>query len=281
MITWIEITGDKLHSLAELGLKLKINPLAIEDCFHKDQRPKLEDFENHQFLVWFMISQGRFYEIQFIIFPDKIIFVADHLPPGGDNWHHFFDLGQDFKSVWNMLYHCLDLSTDHTWIEIRRIFSEIEVQEQAIFQDKFDPRAVIYLKKTLNRIEGIIEHLSSIPKQMGTFSTDKNGLTWKLRDLHDHCERMYQSVTMHSSQIGMVIDLYWGYTSDRVNRQMKKLTLLASVAIPVTFWASFWGMNFETIPFRSPILFIFAMGLMIFSVIISVRVLIKKGYWSD
>ncbi len=137
------------------------------------------------------------------------------------------------------------------------------------------------MKKTLNRIEGIIEHLSSIPKQMGTFSTDKNGLTSKLRDLHDHCERMYQSVTMHSSQIGMVIDLYWGYTSDRVNRQMKKLTLLASVAIPVTFWASFWGMNFETIPFRSPILFIFAMGLMIFSVIISVRVLIKKGYWSD
>ena len=281
MITWIEITGDKLSSLAELGINLQINPMAIEDCFHKDQRPKLEDFENHQFLVWFMISQGKFYEIQFIIFPDKIIFVTDGPPPKADNWHHFFTLGSDFKGVWNTVYHCLDMATDQTWEEIRRIFSEIEVQEQAIFLDNFDPKAVIYLKKTLNRIEGIIEHLASIVKQIEAFNKEKNELTWKLRDLRDHCERMYQSVTLHSNQIGMVIDLYWGYQSDRVNRQMKKLTLLASVAIPLTFWASFWGMNFETIPFSSPKLFIFAMGIMVFSVIISIRLLIKKGYWSD
>jgi magnesium transporter len=281
MIEWIEITGNKLSWLAELGVKYKINPLAIEDCFHKDQRPKFENFEVHQFLVWFMISNEKFYEIQFIIFPDKLIFISDDEPPRGETWRQFFKIGSEYKDVWHMVYSALDIATDATWEEVRRKFIEIEGFEQAIFQDTFDPRAVINLKKTLNRIEAIIEHLPSIPKQLEKFYTLKNDLFWKLRDLHDHCERMYTSVMMHSSQIGMVIDLYWGYQSDRVNRQMKKLTLLASVAIPLTFWASFWGMNFNIIPFSSTGLFLFAMGIMIFSVIIAIRYLVKKGYWSD
>ncbi|MFI5390935.1 MAG: CorA family divalent cation transporter, partial [Bacteriovoracales bacterium] len=191
MIEWIEITGNKLSMLAELGVKFKIHPLAIEDCFHKDQRPKFENFEVHQFLVWFMISNEKFYEIQFIIFPDKLIFISDDLPPRGETWRQFFKIGSDYKDVWHMIYSALDIATDATWEAVRRKFIEIESFEQAIFQDTFDPRAVINLKKTLNRIEAIIEHLPSIPKQLEKFYTLKNDLFWKLRDLHDHCERMY------------------------------------------------------------------------------------------
>ncbi len=281
MINWIEITGNHLSSLAELGLKYNIHPLAIEDCLHRDQRPKLEDFDAHQFLVWFMLSEGSLFEIQFIVFPDTLIFVTDTPPPKKENWRNYFNLGPDFKDVWQMIYQCLDRATDASWEEVRRIFVEIEKQEESIFLESFNPKSILYLKKTLNHMEGIIEHLPSIPKQIMELQTVKKELKWKLRDLHDHCERMYQSISLHSTQIGTIVDLYWGYQSDRVNRQMKKLTLLASVAIPITFWASFWGMNFEFIPFKSTFLFFFALCLMIFSVIFTVWFLIKKGYWSD
>jgi magnesium transporter len=281
MIKWQEIIGDEISNLTEIGLTLKIHPLAVEDCFHKDQRPKLDDFGTHQFLVWFMVCQGKFYEIQFIIFPDQILLVTDNLPPREKNWFDFFNLGTSINEVWHMIYRCLDFATDTTWEEIRKIFGEIEVLEDSIFKETFNPKSIIELKKTLNRMEGIIEGLYSIPNQIEKFDKGKNGLSWKLRDLHDHCERMYQSVSMHSNQVGMVIDLYWGYQSDRINKQMKRITLLASIAIPVTFWASFWGMNFNTIPFDSPFLFYLALIVMVLSVVFATWFLIKKGYWSD
>jgi magnesium transporter len=281
MITWLEITGEKLSALAELGLKLGIHPLALEDCFHKDQRPKLEDFENHQYLVWFMMAQGKFYEIQFVIFPDKILFVCDDPPPKGESWRDYFKLGDENKDVWHMVYHALDSATDSTWSEVKDVFQKIEDFEQQIFTESFHPKSLLVLKKRLSKIENLINHLPSVIKQIQNFYQEKNDLNWKLRDLHDHCERMYRSITLHSAQIGTIIELYWGHQADRTNRHIKKLSLLASIAIPMTFWASFWGMNFTAIPFSSPILFFFALGIMVSSVIITVWFLIKKGYWSD
>ena len=281
MIEWIEIFGDKISSLAELGQKLSIHPLALEDCFHKDQRPKLDDFENHQFLVWFMIANGKIFELQFLIFPELILFVTDDPPPEGENWRNFFGLGNEEKDVWHMLYHALDRATDVTWGHVREILDELEEFEQKIFHENFSPKSVLILKKRLSRIEFQIGHLPSVAKQIQNFYQPKSDLTWKLRDLYDHCEKINRSVALHSSQIGTVIELYWGHQADRTNRHIKKLSLLASVAVPMTFWASFWGMNFTAIPFSSPILFFFALGIMFFSVIITVWFLVKKGYWSD
>src|SRR3990172_4586840 len=107
MITWIEITGDRLSVLAELGIQYGIHPLALEDCLHRDQHPKLEDFDNHQFLVWFMVSNEKVYEIQFIIFPDKVIFVTGGPPPSGANWRDYLKLGGEKKDVWHLVYHAL------------------------------------------------------------------------------------------------------------------------------------------------------------------------------
>src|SRR5688572_832236 len=50
-LLWLDIEGPDAKTLALLGERFGFHPLALEDCAHLDQRPKLEAFDDHTFLV--------------------------------------------------------------------------------------------------------------------------------------------------------------------------------------------------------------------------------------
>lgn len=278
---WNEVLSTQLNSETFRNIE-KVHPLALEDCVHRDQRPKLEDYESHQFLVWFMLAEGKIFEIQFLIFENEIVFVPHEPPPKGTLWSEYFNIdNKNHSDVWHLLYHVLDKSTDHTWDEVTRVCDQIDQFEIDLFEKECDPRTLMSLKKKLNQIDFYIAHLPSVSLQIQNFKQPKNDLRWKFRDLHDHCERITRTVSLYRGQIATSIELYWGQQTHKANRHIKKLSVLASVAVPLTFWASFWGMNFEFLPFKSESFFYFAILIMILSVSLTVFILIKKGYWED
>lgn len=280
-VEWVEFQSHNETELKELALKENIHPLALEDCIHREQRPKFEDFGNHQFLVWFMLKNEQLYELQFLIFPTKIILVAHEPPPEGLSWKQYFKLTNQHKDTWHLLYQALDRATDHSWLAIKSLVDEIEDVEQSIFDRECDPRELLALKKRLNKADLSINHLSSLVLQMQNFYQAKDDLGWKFRDLFDHCERINKHISVSRAQVATVIDLYWGLLANKTNRHIKKLSLLASISVPLTFWASVWGMNFEIIPFGSHKFFMIAVALMITSVLGTAWLLIRKGYWND
>ncbi len=281
MSKWTEVISTDTSALSALASELNVHPLALEDCQHRDQRPKLDDYETHQLLVWFMLAKGRIYEIQFLIFKDQLVAVPHEPPPEGKTWGEYLRVSNHHKDVWHLLYNALDSATDITWQEIRLLFSQVDEFEQEMFKKDFSPQNLLLVKKQLNQIDFSIGHLSSVAKQLQNLCNPKGDLNWKLRDLFDHCERTYRSIALYRSQIATTIELFWGLQANRTNKQIKKLSLLASISVPLTFWASFWGMNFEFIPFTSPNLFFVAIALMAASVGITFWLLVRKGYWSD
>ena len=281
MIRWTEVLSTENAILSDIAEKLDVHPLALEDCMHRDQRPKLDDYETHQLLVWFLFAKGRIYEIQFLIFKDHLVAIPHEPPPEGNSWNEYLRVTTTHKDVWHLLYSVLDRATDITWQEIRNLFIQIEEFEQKIFKKGFSPQTLLLVKKQLNQIDFSIGHLTSVAKQLQNLCNPIGDLSWKLRDLIDHCERIFRSIALYRSQIATTIELFWGLEANRTNRQIKKLSLLASIAVPLTFWASFWGMNFEFIPFASPTLFFIALTIMGVSVGLTFWLLVRKGYWTD
>ena len=151
--------------------------------------------------------------------------------------------------------------------------------EDEMFEATVEPRDILALRKILSLSEFSIGHLPSVTKQMQNFYLFKDDLKWRMRDLHDHCERNKNWIDAQGDHITHAIDLYWGLESNRTNAQIKKLSLLASISIPMTFWASFWGMNFQAIPFESVHFFQLAIGVMLLSSLSVYLFLRKKGYW--
>lgn len=278
-VSWNEILSTDLEKLNETARALQVHPLALEDCIHRDQRPKLDDYDHHQLLVWFMLAKDEVHELQFLIFPDQLILVTHQSPPEGTSWFDFLRLSSQTKDVWHLLYTALDHATDITWGELRKLLTQVDTFEQRLFTDSFHPQSLLLVKNELNEVDFSIGHLSSVARQLQNLCHPKDDLNWKLRDLFDHCERINRSIELYRAQIATTIEMYWGLQANKTDRQVKKLTILASISVPLTFWSSFWGMNFEVIPFKQPGLFFVALVLMALSVVATVWLLIRKGYW--
>ena len=280
MVQWIEALSTDTEAMNRLAQNYQIHPLALEDCLHRDQRAKLEDYESHQLLVWFLYTEKKIFELQFLLYPDTLILVSHDPPPKEKTWKEYLRLSEGSKDVLHFLYQVLDRITDVTAIEIRSLFARIQDFEQNLFKGETEIRSILPTKKRLASAEMQMGHLPSVTLQLQNFFRPTDNLKWKFRDLHDHTERLYQSIVFHQGQIAGAFELYWAVVAQKTNLQVKKLTALAAIAVPISVWASFWGMNFQAIPFESPTFFAFAMTVMFGSVIALFFILKSKGYFS-
>ncbi len=75
---------------------------------------------------------------------------------------------------------------------------------------------------------------------------DSNGLY--LSDINDHIQYCLQQYEAHKETISSLIDMHKGNNELKMNDIMKKLTLVSTIFIPLTFLAGVWGMNFRNMP---------------------------------
>jgi len=278
-ITWIERLSSEREPLEKLGKELGIHPLAVEDCLHSNQRAKFDDFENHQLLVWFAFIHEKVYELEFVIFPKTILLVSNAAPPEKESWYQYLNLSNHHRDSSHLLYQALDRSMDLSAESISPFFSGIDEFEKTLFEGSPDPRDLLILKRRLSDAEYALGFLPSVVGQFQRFLSPKDDLRWRLRDLLDHCERIHQRLVFHRTQIASSMEMYWGITAKRTNDRIKKLTLITSIAVPLTFWTSFWGMNFGAIPFSSSTLFTAALAVMAVTTAAVYFLLKRKGYW--
>ncbi len=280
-VKWTEILSREKGKLEALAQEMGIHPLAVEDCLHSNQRAKFEDFETHQLLVWFTFVAGRIYELEFIIFPQAVILVTSEPPPGCDSWRSFLRVDRTHRDANHALYQALDRAADAFSASTRPLVEGIASFEEEVFNSTTDPRTLLALKSQLSLAEFSISYLSAVIGHWQRFLNPKDDLRWRLRDLGDHCERTHQRLIFARTQISSAMEMYWGVNAKRTNDRIKKLTMLASAAVPLSFWTSFWGMNFESMPFKNPNTIWVALAIMAGSAAAMYLILRRKGYWED
>ena len=68
------------------------------------------------------------------------------------------------------------------------------------------------------------------------------------RDLHDHNVQVVDGVELYREMISNLVNLHLAVVSQRTNEEMRVLTVIATIFIPLTFIAGVYGMNFEHMP---------------------------------
>ncbi len=64
------------------------------------------------------------------------------------------------------------------------------------------------------------------------------------RDGYDHFSRLYEIVENLRDLIGSALEIYLSIVNNRMNNVMKTLTVITTLFMPISFLASFFGMNF-------------------------------------
>ncbi|QOS77841.1 magnesium/cobalt transporter CorA [Paenibacillus sp. JNUCC31] len=250
---WIDADVDDLAVLQPLFL---MHDLAVEDCLSdEEQRPKIEIYESHYFIV-----------INSIRFDDEEIFLrAVNLFLG----RHFIisvtkqkvsELRtlkpilweQEISTPDRLLYLLVDLIVDNYFTVGDRIEARIEKLEEDI---------LMHTKKShLNEIIGLRSEILWLKKVLGPQKEVINTLNKKdlrliddqlqkyFSDIYENAVKISETFETYRDLMGNLREAYQSSIANRANEIMRVFTAITTVFMPLTVITGIYGMNFDNMP---------------------------------
>ncbi|TVP55688.1 MAG: magnesium and cobalt transport protein CorA [Gemmatimonadales bacterium] len=261
-VLWMNVEGlHDVELLESVAAGVGIHPLAIEDVANVGQRPKLEEYSAHLFIVAHML---RVQEAQIHILDEQVSLVVG---PGylisfqegsGDVFgpvRRRIESGKGqirSRSSAYLAYALLDALVDSLFVILEQFGEHVETMELQVVEDptKQTMRSLHHLKRELLVLRRSVWPLRELASSFQRVERDwiEPAVTVYIRDLHDHCYQLIDTVEILREISSGLRDLYLSNLSHRTNEVMKVLTVIASVFIPLTFVAGVYGMNFEHMP---------------------------------
>lgn len=263
-IRWIDLVDqdeDKLNILAE---QFGFHQLAIEDCLHFDQRPKLESYSDHLFLVihGFRLigdnaQSSEVLELHIFLGSDFLVTVHDQpLPELDAVWNRILRDGSLLRRGADYVcYLIADALIDGYFPVVDEVIAKIDRLEDRVLDISGDVnlQEILDLKRLLVEMRHILS-----PQRDVLALLSKRGEGWinehtalYFRDVYDHVLRIHESVESAREMVANTRDAYLWAASQRTNEIMKRLTILSAIFLPLTFITGFFGQNFEHLPFAS------------------------------
>ncbi|MED4603095.1 magnesium/cobalt transporter CorA [Paenibacillus validus] len=253
---WVDFNDPTEEEAKLLESHFHFHPLAVEDCFHLLQRPKLDHYEDVHFFVMHAIHPQTLAAEEVDLFLGNNFVVTFHLNPAReveDAWAKISgqNKGVDQGPIY-AAYLIMDKLVDQYFPSVYQIEDQLNDIEnkvrsesiQALMDDIFEIRSkLLKLRRTIvpmrdllyrvinsERIEGIKEHL------------------FYFKDVHDHLLKLSEMIDSNRDVTADMRDSYISLNSNRMNTIMKTLTVITTIFMPLTFIAGIYGMNFENMP---------------------------------
>lgn len=254
---WIDITNITKKEAELMKTAFGLHPLTVEDLFHTNTRVKIEEFKNYLFCVFYSLQKNknsRLIELDFILGENfiitnhqKEIVSFSNLKNNKEKVADLFKEGVDF-----IFHKLLDDEVDHYLPVLEDIDEQIGDIEEEITKK---PRPKL-LKKVLELKRKIIfikksafpqrENISSLTKNDYRFIS-KKAIPY-FRDIYDHSIRVFDSIENCREAAANSFDVYMSAVSNSMNEVMKVLSIIATIALPLTVISGIWGTNFRMLP---------------------------------
>lgn len=261
-VTWINVDGiHDMDVVEKIGKHFGLHPLILEDIVNTEQRPKLEDFGSHIFVVLKMLSFNKESneleaEQVSLVFGSNFVIsfqerVGDILEPVRERIRKA--KGRVRKSGADYLaYALIDSIVDGYFVILEQLGESIEAAEEALSAHptvetlqsiRAFKKEMIYLRKSIWPLR---EAVNSLGRGESSLVHESTGVY--LRDVYDHTIQIMDTVETYRDMLAGMLDIYLSSMSNRMNEVMKVLTIFASIFIPLTFVAGVYGMNFKFMP---------------------------------
>jgi magnesium transporter len=258
-VRWININGLKPSTVDQVCKQFGFHTLSAEDVINTYQRPKLEVFEDHYFVVARQIQlvgeRLKNEQISFFLTKDTLISfqevegdVFDPVRRRLENKTGRFRLYQtDY-----LFYALLDSIVDHLFPLLEGYGAALEDLEYEILKDPSPElqQQLFAVKRDLSLLRRALWPLREVVDQLYRDESEiiHNDLKSFYRDVQDHSIQVIDLLETCRETASSLSDLYQSAVGNKMNETMKVLTIMASFFIPITFVAGVYGMNFEHIP---------------------------------
>jgi magnesium transporter len=280
-LLWVDLEAPSEFESDSLVEIFNFHPLAVEDCMTDQSQPKLDDYEEYLFMVVHAInmhdkgSRRELRTTELDIFLGENFIVTFHKEPLV-SVTQVRDLVQKKTSALmgsgsDLLAHSL---LDHLIDRYLPVLNEYDEKIDSLEKEMFHHTSKDFLK-TLLQVKQEIFHLRRIvgPQRDTLYSLTRDSSVFiraehlmYFRDVYDHLFRIYGMAEAYHESLNNILQVYFSYSSFKLNEVLKHLTVLATITMPPVIIASIYGMNFKHFPELEWVLgYPFAIGLCILS----------------
>lgn len=261
-VRWINVHG--LHEpelMAQIGRRYNLHPLVLEDILNTDQRPKMDDYGDYLYIV------ARFFDYDAktmtssseqvsLVIGDGFVLTFQERPTGSfapvrerlrQGRGKIRQLGADY-----LAYTLLDVTVDRYFAVLEQIGDHTERVEDQLMQQATP--AVLQTLHQLKRetlalrraVWPLREVVNTLARAETRFFAPETRLY--LRDVYDHTVHVIESLEAIRDLLAGMLDIYLSSISNRVNREVRVLTVIALIFMPATLISGIFGMNFRAMP---------------------------------
>jgi magnesium transporter len=278
---WIDFEDPSETDIDFLIDEFNLQSLSIEEAILPHDHPKLEIYDDYVSLTMYDVSAGNdtpTHEINIFLGKDYLItYHEDKIAPvtrmmnrmlriaSGD----YIEAGAEAKRGADMLmYTAVSAIIDGYFPVIESIENSIALLEDRLLEEK-----------DIHIMEGILEQKRRILVLRKLFFLEKQVIAKMIRedsgcvtgpvkayfqDALDHLMNMQETLEILREILPSLIETYHSMSSKKLNQMIHRLTILATIAIPMTVITSFYGMNLQLPEFKWGIWgYVFMMSLLV------------------
>ena len=253
-IVWVDYCKPTEADMEELQAELGFHELAVQDALGGHQRPKLDHYASHQFLVMYSVKlqdgELRNIEIDAFIHPRWLVTVRKDegfdLGPLLERWDRSHDLAH--HGVGFLVYGLIDTVVDQAFSTLDEFDQFYDDVSDSVFSEEspIKPNARWFaMRRSLIQFHRLVvptrEAVSALMRR------DHNLVDETLypyyQDVYDHILRITESTDALRDLVSTIVETNLSLRDFRTNQIMKKVTSWAAIIAVPTLITGWYGMN--------------------------------------
>ncbi|MEA2250301.1 MAG: magnesium transporter [Solirubrobacteraceae bacterium] len=258
-LRWINIERPRAADRAWLEEHFDFHPLDYEDVFSRNQRPKVDEYDDYLFVVLhfpaFDKQVGRLNAAELDVFvgPDFVVtlpnerlqpveYLFERCRTRDDLREQLFSKGPGY-----LLYKIVDDCVDGSFPMLRKVGNKLERLEDDIFEGEHSSEVVRDISNVKQEIINFRKIVRPQRVALRDLEATKRYIPEDLEiyfdDINDASERIWDMLENFKEVVEALESTNEAVISHRLNDTFRVLTAISVIVLPLTLLASIWGMN--------------------------------------
>ena len=240
---WLDLDDPSDADLDALGELLGIPDLALEDSKEFGERPKLDVYDERVLIVFYGAHDTEPVEVHVHVSGNEVVTIrrapCTHLWEAREK-----AAAAHVRTEQDLVYRVLDALADSLRALTDRYAVEVEHLEEIAFvrPKPADRRRMSELRSELFRLQQIVIPQREMLERGGDLLEKLPGLE---RDVARHPFRdVHDDLVVTANQIAYLREVLSESVNVLINQMASRLTIVATIFLPLTFATGFFGMNF-------------------------------------
>ena len=267
-INWLQVHGMRnTETIREICSYFEIDFLILQDILNADHPTKIEEHDNYIVLILKIFSPALKTEEDGMDELNQqqvcIILGTNFVLTFLENETDFFDevsaaLRNDVLKIRNrqsdyLLSVLLNSVIGNYMVMISDIDNALEDLEEELLTVSEGNDIGIQIQSLRRQYMLMKKSILPLKEQYIKLLRGESSLMHKVNraffnDVNDHLQFVLQTIEICRETLSSLVDLYISNNDLRMNDIMKRLTIVSTIFIPLTFLVGVWGMNFKFMP---------------------------------